>query len=190
MRPLRYAINVTLDGCCHHEAGLPPDEESMRFWTSEMQSVDAEIYGRVTYEMMESAWRRPADGVWPDWMSEWEIPFAEAIDSAKKYVVSSRLSHVDWNAELIRGDVAGAVRRLKEQPGRGLSVGGVTLPIALAQLGLIDEYVFVVHPMVAGRGPRLLDGLREELSLELTDRHEFRSGVVVQRYRPVGVIGD
>lgn len=190
MRPLRYAINVTLDGCCHHEAGLPPDEESMRFWTAEMQNVDAEIYGRVTYEMMESAWRRPVSGVWPDWMSEWEIPFAEAIDRTKKYVVSSTLTEVDWNAEFLEGDLADGVRRLKEQPGKGLSVGGVVLPAALARLGLIDEYVFVVQPIVAGRGPRLLDGIGEELSLELTDRREFRSGVVVQRYRPVGVIGD
>ena len=77
MRPLRYSINVTLDGCCHHEAGLPPDEESMRYWTAEMERADALLFGRVTYEMMESAWRRPsATGTWPDWMGEWEIPFA------------------------------------------------------------------------------------------------------------------
>src|SRR5437879_10499216 len=99
MRPLRYSINVTLDGCCHHEAGLPPDEESMRYWTAEMERADALLFGRVTYEMMESAWRQPATGTWPDWMDEWEIPFAETIDRAKKYVVSSTLSRVDWNAE-------------------------------------------------------------------------------------------
>ena len=68
MRPLRYSINVTLDGCCHHEAGLPPDEESMRYWTAEMKRADALLFGRVTYEMMESAWRQPATGTWPDWM--------------------------------------------------------------------------------------------------------------------------
>ena len=105
MRPLRYSINVTLDGCCHHEAGLPPDEESMRYWTAEMQRADALVFGRVTYEMMESAWRKPATGTWPDWMGEREIPFAETIDRAKKYVVSSTLSEVDWNAELVRGDL-------------------------------------------------------------------------------------
>ena len=87
MRPLRYSINVTLDGCCHHEAGLPPDEESMRYWTAEMERADALLFGRVTYEMMESAWRKPATGTWPDWMNEWEVPFAETIDRAKHAVV-------------------------------------------------------------------------------------------------------
>lgn len=185
MRPLRYSINVTLDGCVHHEAGLPPDEESMHYWTAEMERADAEIYGRVTYQMMESAWRRPASGVWPDWMDESEVPFAEAIDMTKKYVVSSTLTEVDWNAELLQGDLEDAVRRLKAEPGAGLSVGGVTLPLALAELGLIDEYVFVVQPIVAGRGPTLLAGLREQVQLELVERREFRSGAVMQRYRPV-----
>ena len=184
MRPLRYSINVTLDGCCHHEAGLPPDEESMRYWTEEMARVDALLFGRVTYQMMESAWRRPATGDWPDWMGEWEIPFAEAIDGAKKYVVSSTLDAVAWNAELLPGDLGDAVRRLKDQPGEALWVGGVTLPLALADLGLIDEYEFVVQPVVAGRGPTLLAGLRQRIQLELVDRHEFGSGAVAVRYRP------
>jgi hypothetical protein len=90
MRPLRYAINVTLDGCCHHEAGLAPDEESMRFWTTELARADGLLFGRVTYEMMHSAWRRPAAGPWPDWMRDWEIPFAETIDRQKKFVGSNR----------------------------------------------------------------------------------------------------
>ena len=184
MRPLRYSINVTLDGSCHHEAGLPPDEESMRYWTADMQRADAVLFGRTTYQMMESAWRKPATGPWPDWMEEWEIPFAEAIDQAKKHVVTSTLSEVDWNAELVRGDLGPAVQRLKEQPGDGLWVGGVTLPLALADLGLIDEYEFVVQPVVAGHGPTLLAGLRERIQLELMDRHDFRSGAAVMRYRP------
>ena len=184
MRPLRYAINVTLDGCCHHEAGLPPDEESMQYWTAEMGRADALLFGRVTYQMMESAWRRPATGGWPDWMRPWETPFAEVIDGARKYVVSSTLDEVDWNGELVQGDLGEAVRRLKQEPGDGLFVGGVTLPRTLADLGLIDEYVFVVQPMVAGHGPTLLAGLRERLQLELVDRREFRSGVTALRYRP------
>jgi dihydrofolate reductase len=187
MRPLRYSINVTLDGCCHHEAGLPPDEESMRYWTVAMQRPDALLLGRVAYQMMESAWREPATGGWPDWMGEREIPFAEAIHGAKKYVVSSTLSGVDWNAELVRGDLRQAVERLKAQPGEGLWVGGVTLPLALADLGLIDEYEFVVQPVLAGHGPALLAGLRERIELELLDRHEFRSGAVALRYRPTQV---
>ncbi|MFD4992072.1 dihydrofolate reductase family protein [Cellulosimicrobium cellulans] len=185
MRPLRYSINVTLDGCCHHEAGLPPDEESMRYWTAEMEQADALLFGRVTYQMMESAWRRPASGAWPDWMDEWEVPFAEAIDRAKKYVVSSTLSEVDWNAELVRGDLGDAVRRLKDEPGDSLWVGGVALPLALADLGLIDEYELLVQPVLAGYGPTLLAGLRERIELELVDHEQHRSGALAVRYRPV-----
>jgi dihydrofolate reductase len=183
MRALRYSINVTLDGCCHHEAGVAPDEESMRYWTAQMERADALLFGRVTYEMMESAWRKPASGPWPDWMREWEVPFGVAIDAAKKYVVSSTLDDVDWNAELLRGDLGQAVRRLKEEPGEGLWVGGVTLPRALADLGLIDEYEFVVQPVLAGHGPTLVAGLRERIQLELVDRQEFGSGAVALRYR-------
>jgi dihydrofolate reductase len=183
MRPLRYSINVTLDGCCHHEAGPPPDEESMRYWTTEMARADALLFGRVTYEMMESAWRRPVSGVWPEWMDESEIAFAETIDRAKKYVVSSTLSAVDWNAELVRGDIGHAVQRLKDEPGEGLFVGGVTLPLALADLGLIDEFEFLVQPVIAGHGPTLLGGLRERIQLDLVDRREFRSGAIAVRYR-------
>jgi dihydrofolate reductase len=156
----------------------------MHYWTAEIDRADALLYGRVTYEMMESAWRRPATGAWPDWMEEWDTPFAETIDRAKKYVVSSTLPSVDWNAELVRGDLGQAVQRLKDKPGESLSVGGVTLPLALAQLGLIDEYVFVVHPVLAGHGPTLLAGLRERVRLELVDRREFQSGAVAVRYRP------
>ena len=187
MRPLRYSINVTLDGCCHAEAGLPPDEESMRYWTAEMERADALLFGRVTYEMMESAWRKPATGTWPDWVDEMSLPFAEAIDGAKKHVVSSTLGEVDWNAEVVRGDLGTAVRRLKEEPGEGLWVGGVTLPLALADLGLIDEYEFVVQPVLAGHGPTLLAGLRERIQLELVHRQEFRSGAVALRFRPARV---
>ncbi|MFD2840498.1 dihydrofolate reductase family protein [Populibacterium corticicola] len=184
MRTLRYSINITLDGCCHHEAGLPPDEESMRYWTDQMGRADALLFGRVTYQMMESAWRRPTTGVWPDWMEEWETPFAEVIDRAKKYVVSNTLSEVDWNAELLQGDLRQTVQRLKQEPGDALSVGGVALPLALANLGLIDEYEFLVQPILAGRGPTVLAGLRKSIPLELVDRREFRSGAVAMRYRP------
>lgn len=184
VRTLRYSINVTLDGCCHHEAGLPPDEESMNYWTSQMAEADALLFDRVTYEMMESAWRKPATGKWPEWMDAWEVPFAEAIDQARKYVVSSTLNDVDWNAELLHGDLKQAVQRLKQAPGDRLWVGGVTLPTALASLELIDEYEFVVQPVLAGHGPTLLSGLSERIELELVDRQEFRSGAVVMRYRP------
>ncbi|MFJ4159601.1 dihydrofolate reductase family protein [Microbacterium testaceum] len=182
-QPLRYAINVTLDGCVHHEAGLPPDAESMAFWTDELRRSDTLLYGRVTYELMESAWRRSESGEWPGWMDASEIAFSEVMDPMRKVVASGTLDRVDWNAELVRGDVVEAVRRLKEEPGRGIAFGGVKLPAALAAEGLIDEYTFVVHPVVAGRGPRLLDGIQDQMQLELVDRREFRSGATVQRYR-------
>lgn len=182
MRPLRYSINVTLDGCCDHLA-ITPDEEMHRFHGENIARADALILGRVTYQMMEEAWRGPAEtGVMPDGMDPWMEPFARTIDAAKKYVVSSTLDRVDWNAELIRGDLEQAVRRLKEEPGEGLAVGGLQLPLALAELGLIDEYEFVVHPRLTGRGPKLLAGLSNPVDLRLVERREFASGAVVLRY--------
>jgi dihydrofolate reductase len=120
-----------------------------RYWAESLTQADALLFGRVTYEMMEAAWRPTATGVRPDWME----PFARTINAAKKYVVSSTLDRVDWNAELVRGDLGQAVEQLKRQPGKGLFLGGVKLPQALAELGLIDEYEFVVHPRLAGHGP-------------------------------------
>ncbi len=183
MRPLRYSINVTLDGCCDHQLGVP-DEELHHHFSAQLERADALLFGRVTYEMMEAAFRRPATGTWPEGMEAWEIPFAETMDRARKYVVSSTLHQVDWNAELVQGDLAAAVQQLKQEPGDGLFVGGVTLPLALAQLGLIDEYELVVQPIVAGHGPTLFAGLHEPLELELVSRQEFRSGAVALRYRP------
>ena len=181
MQPLRYSINVTLDGCVHHEAGMA-DEEMHRYWAENLAQVDAMLFGRVTYEMMEAAWRPSPSGGFPDWMADWMLPFARSIDAGKKYVVSSTLQNVDWNAELIRGDLATAVQQLKGQPGKGISVGGVKLPLALAELGLIDEYEFVVQPRIAGHGPKLLDGLSRYVDLKLVNRHEFESGMVALRY--------
>jgi dihydrofolate reductase len=134
--------------------------------------------------MMEEAWRLPASGIWPEWMADWMHPFARTIDAARKYVVSGALDKVDWNAELIRGDLAEAVRDLKRQPGRGLYLGGVKLPLALAELGLIDEYEFVVHPRLVGHGPALFAGLSKYVDLRPTGRREFESGAVALRYEP------
>jgi dihydrofolate reductase len=183
MRPLRYSINVTLDGCVDHRAGST-DEELHRFWAEKLAQADALLFGRVTYEMMQAAWRWPANGLRPEWMAEWMEPFARTIDAAKKYVVSSTLSQVDWNAELLRGDLAKAVEQLKRESGKGLFVGGVTLPLALAELGLIDDYEFVVHPRLAGHGPTLFAGLSKPLDLKLVSRLEFGSGAVAMRYEP------
>jgi dihydrofolate reductase len=184
MRPLRYSINVTLDGCCDHRAMLV-DEELHRHANENIAQADALLFGRVTYEMMEAAWRPAArTGARPDWMGPWMEPFARTIDAAKKYVVSSTLDRVDWNAELLRGDLGKAVQQLKRESGKGLFVGGVKLPMALAELGLIDEYEFVVHPRLAGHGPTLFAGLPKRIDLKLVSRLEFGSGVVAMRYEP------
>jgi dihydrofolate reductase len=184
MRRLRYSINVTLDGCYDHNAILP-DEELHRHAEELIARADAVLFGRIIYEMMESAWREPArTGVRPDWMEPWMLPFAKVMDAAKKYVVSSTLARVDWNAELVRGNLEQFVRRLKQGPGKELYVAGVKLPLALAELGLIDEYEFVVHPRVAGHGPVLFAGLSKPLDLKLVSRREFRSGAVAMRYEP------
>src|SRR6188474_3430731 len=179
MRPLRYSINVTLDGCCDHRA-IIPDEEMHRHATENLVQADALLFGRVTYEMMEAAFRPAWTGEMPDWME----PFRRTIDAAKKYVVSSTMKRVDWNAELVRGDLGEAVQQLKREPGKGLGVGGVKLPLALAELGLIDEYEFVVHPRITGHGPTLLSGLSKPVDLKLVSRVELSSGAVAMRYVP------
>ena len=184
MQPLRYSINVTLDGCCDHRA-IVPDKALHSHATENLARADALLFGRVTYEMMAAAWRLPArKDVWPDGIPSWMEPFAQTIHTAKKYVVSSTLHEVDWNAELLSGDWTAAVLRLKQQPGRGLYVGGLRLPLALAELGLIDEYEFVVQPRLAGHGPKLFDGLSQFVDLQLLGRQEFASGAVALRYEP------
>ncbi|MGH8519028.1 MAG: dihydrofolate reductase family protein [Panacagrimonas sp.] len=184
MQPLRYSINVTLDGCCDHQA-MVPDADMHRHAAQSIEQADALLFGRVTYELMESGWRSFAQtGTRPDWMEPWMDAFARTIDTAKKYVVSSTLDRVDWNAEFLRGDLGQAVQKLKQAPGRGLFVGGLNLPLALAELGLIDEYEFVVHPRLAGHGPTLFAGLSKPLDLKLVSRLEFGSGAVAMRYVP------
>ena len=177
MRPLRYSINVSLDGCVDHLAGSP-DEETHNHAAQTIARADAIILGRTTYELMEF-WRTSDD--LPAWMQ----PFQKAINAAKKYLVSSTREPDGWNTEALEGDVVEAVRALKQQPGNGLYVGGVTLPTALADAGLIDEYEFVVFPTVVGHGPRLFEGLAEPLDLRLVGTTEFASGVRAERYVPV-----
>lgn len=182
MRPLRFAINVSLDGCIDHLAMIP-DEELHRRAAASLAEADALIFGRVTYQMMEAAWRGPSPaGV----RAEWQRPFARTIDAAKKYVVSRTLERVDWNAELIRGDLGEAVRRLKEQPGHALFAAGSKLGLALTELGLIDEYELVVHPRIVGHGPTLFAGLTRHVDLRLVSRIDYASGVVALRYERKG----
>ena len=178
MRPLRYSINVTLDGCCDHRE-VVADEDVHRHAVENLNRADALLFGRVTYEMMEAAFRPPAGA-----RHESMEPFARTIDAAKKYVVSGTVSRVDWNTELVRGDLEKAVRELKREPGKGLFVGGVKLPLALAELGLIDDYQFVVQPRIVGHGPALFAGLSKYLDLKLVSRLEFGSGAIAMRYEP------
>jgi dihydrofolate reductase len=182
MRPLRFSINITLDGCYDHTVGVV-DERLHRHAGELLASADAVIFGRVTYEMMEAAWRAPAEtGIKPDWMEPWMEPFAHTIHVARKYVVSTTLDRVDWNAELVRGDLKTAVEQLKREPGNGLGVAGVKLAHALSEMGLIDEYELIVHPRIVGRGPTLFAGLSKPIDLTLVDRVEFATGVVAMRY--------
>ena len=176
MRRLRFSINVTLDGCCDHRAATPSDG-MFRHATENIAEADL-LFGRVIYQMMEEAWR-PKGGR-PEWME----PFAQVIDAAKKHVVSTTLKHVDWNAELVHGDLRAAVVQLKQQAGKRLLVGGTKLALALTELGLIDEYELVVHPTFAGHGPTLFAGLSKPVQLELVNRLELGSGVVALRYEP------
>lgn len=188
MRPLLYSINVTLDGCVHHNA-VPTDEAlqqeqllaTHRHATESIGRAGALLFGRTTYQMMEGAWRLATRTTPPP---DWQMPFAQTIDPMKKYVVSSTLTHVDWNAELVRGDLGEAVRKLKQQPGGPLFTGGVKLPLALAELGLIDEYEFVMQPRITGHGPTLLAGLSKYVELKLVGREELSSGAVALRYEP------
>jgi dihydrofolate reductase len=175
---LRYSINVTLDGCCDHRV-MGADDDIGRHAAENLAQADALLFGRVTYEMMEAGWRSPEQaGARPDWMET----FAQTINAAKKYVVSSTLDHVDWNAELVRGDLGKTVQQLKRESGKGLLIGGVQLPLALVELGLIDEYEFVVQPALVGHGPTLFAGLSKRVDLRLVSRLEFGSGAVAMRY--------
>lgn len=178
MGALRFYVNVTLDGCYDHRAA-PADEDSHRRAIEALERSDVLLFGRVTYQMMEEAWRGPVP---PGTRPAWTEPFARTIEAARKHVVSSTLTHVDWNAELVSGDLGDAVRRLKRESERGVSVGGVQLAMALTELGLIDEYEFLVHPRIVGHGPSLFDGLSRHVDLDLVDRHELPSGAVALRY--------
>jgi dihydrofolate reductase len=183
MRPLRYSINLTLDGCCDHRE-MTPDAATHRHAEESIAAGDGLILGRVTYRMMEEGWRAVAEtGVRPAWMAEWMEPFARTIHATRKYVVSCTLNHVDWNAELVRGDLRARVEELKRQPGRPLLTGGVMLPMALAEMGLIDEYEFVVHPRLVGHGRRLFEGMPAPVELDLVGVERVGDRAVALRYR-------
>jgi dihydrofolate reductase len=177
---LTFALNVTLDGCIDHRVGIA-DAELHDYFTQRMDEAGAMLFGRTTYELMESAW--PAvvkDEKAPRAMREW----ATKLEAKPKYVVSSTRSEFPWaNTFRLEGDLAEAVTRLKEKTPRGVLVGSPTLSAALERLGLFDEYRIVVHPVLAGHGPTLFQGLPSVRRLELLSTERFGSGAVAMHYR-------
>lgn len=180
---LTFAINVTLDGCCDHREMIA-DDELHDYFTQLMDVAGATLYGRVTYELMESAWPAVArDEKAPRATREW----ARKLEDKPKYVVSASRHDFPWNNTFrVEGDLHEAVRQLKEKTPRGLLVGGIKLAAALERLGLIDEYHLVVHPILAGHGPTLFHGLERARRLELVSTTRLKSGVTALHYRQSG----
>jgi hypothetical protein len=179
MPPLRYSINLTLDACCDHRA-IPADEDVHRHAVESLNHADALLMGRVTYEMIEAAWRPLAPtGARPDRMEA----FAWTINGARKYVVSSTLGRVDWNAELVRGDLGKTVQQLKRESGTGLLAGGVKLPLALAELGLMMNTSSWCTPGWRATGRRCSRGCRSTSTWSCGPAG-VRLGAVAMRYEP------
>ena len=182
MARLQYAINVTLDGCCDHQA-IVPYPEMHQFWADVVANASALLYGRVTYQMMEPAWRPIAEsGVAREGTPDWVIPFAQSIHKARKYVASTTLAEVDWNARLLQGDLKSAIEQIKREEDGIISLGGLNLARSVAAMGLIDEFVFLVHPRIAGHGPTLFSGLPSPLDMKLTNQQAFDSGAIALTY--------
>jgi dihydrofolate reductase len=179
---LTFGLNLTLDGCCDHREGVA-DDELLDYFTQLMDAAGAMLWGRTTYEMMESAWPAAArDENAPRAMREW----AQKLDAKPKYVVSASRHDFPWNNTFrVAGDLHEAVTELKEQTPRGVLLGSPMLAAALERLGLIDEYRFVVHPVLAGHGPTLFQGLERSQRLELLSTKRFGSGAVAMHHRRV-----
>lgn len=177
---LTFAINVTLDGCCDHREGIADDELHDHF-TQLMDAAGAMLWGRVTYELMESAWPSVArDENAPSATREW----ARKLEAKPKYVVSASRHDFPWNNTFrLEGELREAVTRLKEKTPQGVLVGSPTLASALHRLGLIDEYRLVVHPVIAGHGPTLFQGLEPSRRLELVSTERLKAGQVAMHYR-------
>ena len=184
MRKLIYAINITLDGCCEHTKmmapwTLPEHDKLQEHYIQLMREVDLSIYGRKTYQLMVPYWPDIAK-------SHSETPgeneFADAFEASNRVVFSRTLESADEKTRIVRGNLREEIVKLKQEPGGNILVGGVSLPAQLAELGLIDEYRFVVQPIVAGEGRRLLQGLQQRLQLKLVESKSFGSGCVALRY--------
>jgi dihydrofolate reductase len=182
MRKLVYAINITLDGCADHEAAVA-DDELHDFYTALLRSADAVLYGRVIYELLASYWPTAADN--PSSTSS-EIEFANELNHIPKYVFSKTLDKVEWNnARLIKGNAVEEVQKLKRQPGKDLLIGGLSFASTFVDLGLVDEYWFLIQPVIYGTGKPLFTDLHKRSPLKLLNTQVFKSGVVVLHYQPV-----
>ena len=181
MRNLIFGINTTLDGCVDHTKGFA-DEETHEYWTNVLRDADLLVYGRKTYQLMVPFWPEVAKN---QSMSPALNEFAQVFDSLDKVVFSRTLEHVDdSHTRIIHGNLHDEILKLKQQQRKSILVGGVDLPSQLIELGLIDEYIFVVGPTIAGEGRRLFDGvsLPEKLQLRLVESKIFESGCVALRY--------
>lgn len=180
MRKLIFAINVTVDGCCDHTKVIA-DAELHQYFTNLLREVDLQVFGRKTYELMVPFWpelARSQSG------TPTENEFARVFDSIQKVVFSRTLESAEGNTRIVRTGLEEEIRNLKQQPGKDILVGGVNVPSQLIELGLVDEYRFVVQPIIAGEGRRLLEGvsLAERLRLKLVESKNLKSGCVALRY--------
>jgi dihydrofolate reductase len=180
MRNLVLAINITLDGCCDHTK-MTADEESHEYFTGLLRDVDLIVFGRTTYQLMVPFW---PDVAKTHSQSKAMNDFADAFDSIKKIVFSRSLDSAEENTRIVRTKLQDEILKLKQQQGKNILTGGVSLPSQLIELGLVDEYRFVVQPIVAGEGRRLLEGvsLPERFQLKLVESKVFKSGCVALRY--------
>ena len=182
MRKVIYAINITLDGCCDHTKVMA-DEELLEYYSQLIRDVGLFVYGRKTYELMVPYWPDIAKN--PSGQTKADIGFAQAFDSIDKVVFSRSLDKVEGkNTRIARSKLEDEILKLKKEQGKNIMVGGVDIPSQLIELGLIDEYRFVVGPILAGEGRRLLEGvgLPEKLQLKFVESKIFKSGSVALRY--------
>jgi dihydrofolate reductase len=181
MRNLIFAINITVDGCCDHTR-QSVDEEKLEYFTHLTRETDLQVFGRKTYQLMVPYW---PDVLKDQSATKADKDFARAFVSTKKIVFSRTLSSVeDANTRIVGGNLHDEIVKLKQEQGRDILIGGVDIPSQLVELGLIDEFRFVVGPIVAGEGRRLFEGvsLRERLPLKLVQSKTFKSGSVLLRY--------
>ena len=182
MRKLIYAINLTIDGCCDHTKMIP-EAEMFEFHTNLVRNADLFVYGRKTYQLMVPYWPDIAKN--PSGETKADVEFAQAFDSNKIIVFSKTLDKAEGkNTEIVRTNLKDEILKLKQEQGKYILTGGADIPSQLIELGLVDEYHIVVHPVIAGEGKRLMEGisLQEKLKLKLVESKTFKSGSVALHY--------